>query len=98
MLSIPTITPLATLGAAPRITTKKIARSLSPKSRMASGNHAMDGIVCSPVISEPIASRRTRTRATATPMTVPTRTAAVNPVRARRRVVDTASQKTGVCR
>ena len=38
---------------------------------IASGTHATDGIVCSPVIIEPIAARSTSTRATAMPTTPP---------------------------
>ena len=37
--SMPEMTPLAMLGAAPRTTTNKIACSLRPNSRIASGNH-----------------------------------------------------------
>ena len=38
---------------------------------IASGTHATDGIVCRPVIIEPIAARSTLTRATAMPTTPP---------------------------
>ena len=44
-------------GAAPRTTTKRMAFSLSLNSRMASGNQAIDGMVCRPVIIEPTAER-----------------------------------------
>ena len=62
-------------------------------SRMASGNQAIDGMVWSPVISEPIAARRTGERATSqrrstTPMT----SARAKPVRARRMVSPIASR------
>ena len=57
------MTPLAIDGAAPRITTNRIALS-SAKSRIASGNQAIDGIVCRPVIIEPMPARSTRLRAT----------------------------------
>src|SRR5437762_3117054 len=41
MWSTPAMTPLAMAGPAPRTTTKRIAVSLRPKSRMASGKAAM---------------------------------------------------------
>ena len=44
-------------GAAPSTTTNVIAPSDSLNSTMASGNQAIDGIVCRPVISEPTAER-----------------------------------------
>ena len=47
--------PFAIDGAAPRTTTNRIALSLSWNSTIASGTHATDGIVCRPVIIEPIA-------------------------------------------
>ena len=59
---MPAMIPLAIDGAAPSTTTKRIACSLELNSRMASGNHAIDGIVCRPVIIEPIAVRSTRDR------------------------------------
>ena len=67
-----------------------------PNSRIANGNHAMDGIVCRPVISEPTARRSGRTRATRTPMTVPTMSARANPSTARESVVPIALQKRSV--
>ena len=57
MWSTPEMRPLATDGAAPSTTTKVIADSLSLNSTMASGNQAMEGIVCRPVIIEPMAER-----------------------------------------
>ena len=89
---------MATDGAAPSTTTKKIACSLSWKSRMASGNQAIDGIVCSAVIIEPSAARSTRTRATPRPSTSPTATAAAKPSTARRAVVASPSQSAGLTR
>ncbi len=59
MWSMPWISPLAIDGAAPRMTTKVIASSVSLNSRIASGNQAIEGMVWSPVISEPIAERMT---------------------------------------
>ncbi len=38
---------------------------------MAAGNQATDGIVCRPVIMEPIAARSTAMRATSAPIVVP---------------------------
>jgi hypothetical protein len=67
--------PLAMAGAAPRTTTKRIAVSERPKSRIVSGNHAIVGIVWRPVSSEPTAARTTRLRETTRPMTRPSATA-----------------------
>ncbi len=61
MWSMPLMRPLAIDGAAPSTTTNRIAASVSLNSRIASGNQAIDGMVCSPVISEPNAARSTRT-------------------------------------
>ena len=77
-------------GAAPNTTTKVMAVSLKWKSRMASGNQAIVGIVCRPVISEPIAARSTLTRATATPSNEPITTARPKPMPARRIVYQVA--------
>ncbi len=71
MLSTPLMSPLAIDGAAPITTTKKIAPSLSLKMMIASGYHATDGMVCSPVIIDPIAARRIGIRATAAPSITP---------------------------
>ena len=54
-------------GTAPMRMTNRIACSESWNSRIASGNQAIEGIVCSPVIIDPIAARRIVDRATATP-------------------------------
>ena len=75
MWSEPVMSPLAIAGAAPRMITNMIADSESLKSTMASGNQAIEGMVCRPVISEPTALRRTRIRATRLPTAVPTSTA-----------------------
>ena len=69
--STPWIRPLAIDGAAPSTITNMIAASLSLKSRMASGNQATEGMVWSPVISDPTAARRTRDLDTARPMATP---------------------------
>ncbi len=62
---------------------------------MASGNQAIDGIVCRPVISEPIADRSTRDRDTASPRAVPITIATAKPTIARLMVVLRALQNFG---
>src|SRR6478735_7640466 len=84
------MTPLAMDGTAPMRMTNRIACSESWKSRIASGNQAIDGIVCSPVIIEPIAARRIVDRATATPSTSPTTVAMRKPTTPRASVTPTA--------
>jgi hypothetical protein len=69
------MTPLAMAGTEPITVTNRMAPVDSLNSRIDHGTHATDGMVCSPVISEPKAARRTRTRATARPRTVPRITA-----------------------
>jgi hypothetical protein len=71
MWSTPAITPFATDGAAPRITTNRMADSLMLNSRIASGNHTTDGIDCSPEIREPRAVRSKWLRLTTRPSAVP---------------------------
>src|SRR6266511_3113385 len=93
---MPLISPFATDGAAPMMTTNRIALSLIWNSRMASGNHMIDGMVCRPVISEPIAARSGAKRETAAPTSVPIRTASAKPVMARTMVRRTPSQKSPV--
>ena len=48
-----------------------IAASQRPKRRIASGNHAIDGIVCSPVMSEATAVRSSFHRTIAKPIAIP---------------------------
>src|SRR5215218_1479880 len=91
MWSMPLMSPLAIDGAAPSTTTKKIAPSPSLNSRIASGNHATDGIVWSPVIREPTADRSTRLRATRAPTIVPITRAKAKPLNPRCSVVHAAS-------
>ncbi len=91
MWSMPLMSPLAIDGAAPSTTTKKIAPSPNLNSRIASGNHATDGMVCSPVISEPTADRSTRLRATRAPTIVPITRANAKPLNPRCSVVHAAS-------
>ena len=76
MLSMPEMTPLAMAGTEPMTITKKMACSLSWNSATASGIQAVDGIVCRPVMSEPMADRTTLLSATITPSTVPITTEA----------------------
>ena len=73
--SLPLISPLATAGVVPMTVTNRIAASDSWNSRIDHGTHATDGIVWRPVMSDPNAARRTRMRATARPMAVPSTTA-----------------------
>jgi hypothetical protein len=80
---MPLTSPLAIDGAAPSTTTNMIAVSLSLKSTMAAGNHATDGIVCSPVIIEPTAARSTGIRETNAPTTLPITRAIAKPCTAR---------------
>ena len=98
MWSTPWITPLATDGAAPSTTTNRIACSFRPKTRIASGNHAMDGMVCRPVISDATAVLRSFQRVTARPMRVPMRSASPNPNAARRSVVAMRLEESRVLR
>ena len=57
--SMPEMRPLAIDGAAPEHHHEEDRRLRDPNSRIANGNHTIDGMVCSPVISEPTAVRRT---------------------------------------
>ena len=79
MWSTPVIRPLAIDGAAPSTTTNVIACSESLNRRIASGNQAIEGIVWSPVISEPTAERTTFDDATRAPRTMPITSAAAKP-------------------
>src|SRR3954452_19736579 len=96
MWSTPWMSPLATDGAAPRITTNMIACSLSLNSRIASGNHAIDGMVCRPVMSDPMAARRMANRATSAPTTTPITIASAKPTTPRRSVIAIAFQSATV--
>ena len=87
---MPVISPLAIAGAAPRMTTKRIAPSSSWNSTMASGNQAIDGIVWMPVIIEPIARRTIFELDTARPMATPMTIDAAKPTIARWNVIPTA--------
>ena len=60
---------------------------LIPNKMIANGNQAMDGIVCSPVISDPKAARSGRILDTSAPMTAPMSTARPKPMTARCSVV-----------
>ncbi len=93
---MPWIRPFAIDGAAPRITTNVIASSESLNSRIASGNHAIDGMVCRPVISDPIAARMMANRETSAPTPTPMMTARVKPQMPRRMVIAMACQSSTV--
>src|SRR5438477_234502 len=73
--STPLRSPAAMAGAAPRMTTNVMAPSPGWNRRMASGNHAIEGIDCRPKIAEPTALRRSDTRATRIPTALPMATA-----------------------
>ena len=87
---MPVISPLAIAGAAPRMTTKRIAPSSSWNNTMASGNQAIDGIVWMPVIIEPIARRTIFELETANPMATPMTIDRAKPTIARWNVIPTA--------
>jgi hypothetical protein len=70
--------------------TNKMAVVLIPNKMMANGNQAIDGIVCSPVISEPTAALSGRILDTSAPITAPISTARPNPMTARSAVVPMA--------
>ena len=106
MWSMPCNNPLATAGAAPRTTTKKIAASVCLNNTIAIGVHATDGIVCKPVTNEPNAARTTlktrrgqnRPRSPPTPKTRnPTDTALQGVVRRLRQRVDVVHQRLADC-
>src|SRR5262245_26945611 len=88
--SMPVISPLAIAGAAPRMTTKRIAPSLSWNRAIASGNQAIEGIGWMPVIIEPIARRTIEELATARPRATPMTIDAEKPMIARWNVIETA--------
>ena len=71
--------------------TNRMAPSDSWNSRIDHGTQATDGMVWSPVMSDPNAARSTRTRATARPTAVPSTTAMRYPMAAIRIVRATAS-------
>ena len=49
---MPEISPLATAGAAPRMTTNRIAASVRPNSRMAKGNQTIEGMLWKPALHD----------------------------------------------
>ena len=67
--------PEATDGAAPMMTTKRMADSLRPNRTRAIGYQSTEGIVCRPVISEATPVRSTLTCERTAPMAVPMTTA-----------------------
>ena len=66
-------------GAAPRMMTNRMALVVAPNRMIANGNQAIDGIVCSAVISEPVAARSGLIRDTSAPITTPMIRASANP-------------------
>ena len=68
---MPSMMPFAIEGAAPSTTTNMMTPWPWWNRMIASGTHATDGIVCKPVIIEPIAARSSLTRATAMPTAPP---------------------------
>jgi hypothetical protein len=86
------MTPLAIEGTAPIRMTNRIASSDIWNSRIARGNQAIEGIVCSPVIREPMAARRILDRATSMPSTSPSTQAMAKPTMPRVIVTPTAFQ------
>ena len=98
MWSTPWIRPFAIDGAAPSTMTKVIASSVSLNRRMASGNHAIEGMVWRPMISEPTPDRRMANRDTSAPMATPNTTAIPKPHTARRSVTMIADQRSAVPR
>jgi hypothetical protein len=90
MWSTPWMSPFATEGAAPSTMTNVIASSLSLKRRIARGNQAIEGIVCRPMIREPIAERITANRETRIPIATPMAAAMAKPQIARRIVIQIA--------
>src|SRR5215831_4996480 len=84
-------------GAAPSTMTNKMALVVAPNRMIANGNQAIDGIVCSAVISEPVAARNGLIRETSAPITTPMSRASANPITARRKVVPMACQSSRWC-
>ena len=77
--------------------TNKMAVVEIPNRMIANGNQAIDGIVCSPVISDPTAARNGRILDTRAPMIAPISTARPNPMTARSTVVPMACHSRPVC-
>ena len=65
---------------APSTITNVIAPSVSWNSKLARGNHAIDGIVWRPVMSDPVAVRRILLPPTTNPTAVPMTNAARYPM------------------
>src|SRR5215469_2173809 len=84
-------------GAAPSTITNRMASVVVPNRMIANGNHAIDGMVCSAVISEPTAARSGLIRDTSAPTSTPMTMASPKPITARRRVVPTACHSRVVC-
>ncbi len=65
------IRPFAIDGAAPSTITNKMADCVVPNKMIANGNQAIDGIVWSPLMIDPVAARSGGIRDTIAPMTEP---------------------------
>ena len=76
--------------------TNKMVVVLMPNRMIANGNQAIDGKVCSPVISEPTPARSGGIRETSAPTTEPMTTARPNPMMARMPVTAMACQSSAV--
>src|SRR6516162_4576506 len=74
-----------------------IAFVVAPNRMIANGNHAIDGIVCMAVISEPVAARSGLIRDTSAPITAPMSTDSANPITARRMVMSMACHSWACC-
>ena len=85
-------------GAAPSATTNMIAAPLISNSRMAKGNHSIDGMVCNPVFIEPTATRIDHERVTAMPTAPPITSENPKPIMACRMVCLTARHSSAVNR
>ena len=97
MWSTPWMNPLAIDGAAPSTTTNVIASSVSLNSSTASGNHAIEGMVWRPMISEPTAERMTaNARHEHADRRRRSRRRSPKPQMARRSVITIAVQSSGV--
>ncbi len=91
------ISPFAIDGAAPSTITNKMADSVVPNKMIAKGNHAIDGIVCRPLMIEPVAARSGGIRDTIAPMSEPISMASAKPTTAVRTVVPIACQSWACC-
>ncbi len=68
---MPEMNPLTIAGADPNSIMRTTAFDERPNTITANGNQRTDGMACMPVMSDPMAARRTGTRQTAVPNTAP---------------------------